>query len=91
MGGSVDVLVDIGPEYGHMYSLSCRSVFVNRPLCAWLMQDFPMPTPYVGVVFSWYSLWSDLYVSMCSSASMLYVGLVFAHVLVCVCLWLGSG
>ena len=56
MGGSGDVLVEICPEYGHMYSLSSRSFFVKSPLCAWLMHDCPIPTPYVGVVFSWYSL-----------------------------------
>ena len=83
MGGSEDVLVEICPEYGHMYSLSSRSLFVKSPLCAWLMHDCPIPTPYVGMVFSWYSLWSDRYVSMCRSVSMLYIGLLSAHVLVC--------
>ena len=56
--------------------------FVNRPLPAWLMQDSPIPTPCVCVFFRWYSRWSDLYVSMCSSVSMLYVALFSVYVLV---------
>ena len=79
---SVDVRVDMLPRYGQMNSLSRRSLLVNRPLCAWLMQDSPIPTPCVCVFFRWYSRWSDLYVSMCSSVSMLYVGLFSVHVLV---------
>ena len=75
-----------------MYSESDLSLVVKRPLPALGIMDVPMPTPNLLLFLRKFSLSCVLKVSMLSSRSMLYVGLIMLHSLLCCFLvWAGFG